>query len=74
MPGRVHITVDIEVETGSDPIRGRLRAPVSTPPRPFVGWLQLVALIDQAWRAASDDVDDPPGASPPHPPDTRRTT
>lgn len=35
----------IEIEPGSDPIRGVLRTDVDDPGQPFVGWMGLVELI-----------------------------
>lgn len=51
----------IEIEPGTDPIRGRVHGAPSAPSQSFVGWMGLVELI----AAAADLDESAPEAEPP---------
>lgn len=57
---RLRITVDLE--DGTDPLRGTLETPDSQP-RPFWGWLQLIQAIEDAITPGSQRADAQPVAS-----------
>jgi hypothetical protein len=54
----VRMELRIEIEPGSDPIRGVLHASGPGPGHPFVGWMDLVDLI-----AVAADLDESPPAT-----------
>jgi hypothetical protein len=47
MPDRQRLCITVDVEAGTDPLRGSLQTPDSRP-RPFWGWLQLIQAIEDA--------------------------
>jgi hypothetical protein len=41
------LRISIELDRGAEPLAGRITVP-GTPPRAFVGWMELVHAIDSA--------------------------
>jgi hypothetical protein len=52
------LRVDLEIAPATDPIEGVLHAP-DVDPRPFTGWLALMARIDEVRDARPRDEDRP---------------
>jgi hypothetical protein len=45
-PPAIGVRLDLELASDADPIQGVVRAP-DAEPRPFTGWLALIAALDE---------------------------
>jgi hypothetical protein len=54
-----HVRVELDVEVGSDPIRGSLRTWPDAPARHFQGWIELASVLDALVNAADDRPREP---------------
>ena len=56
MPHRQRLCITVDLEAGTDPLRGSLQTPDSRP-RPFWGWLQLIQAIEDAITPGTQPAD-----------------
>jgi hypothetical protein len=49
-----HVRVELDLEVGSEPIRGSLSTWPDAPGRPFQGWIELASVLESLLHGAED--------------------